>query len=273
MKLLLDNKLSMKDDRTQGQKKLSQYLEDLRRNEIFIAKLKLLKKALKNKPKYIDDHIEELEELADEQAQNYEIYKQSKQKYNQVLYTDINELYKEISEEYQIDYGLISLLLSKFSVKTGSIKLSELNDFCIIKDNYKQLMYINNYEEEPIIGTYDDVREAHVYPTSIHIHRFSSQRDILNFVEKRWRSIEDVLKKYRGNKPVRFRQRKYSQEFRDHIWEDQGQNQTSKKREPKEADLDKIRKELDEHNLSHFDIPKLKSLEKKRRSRKINVGQ
>ena len=129
MKLLLDNKLSMKDDRTQGQKKLSQYLEDLRRNEIFIAKLKLLKKALKNKPKYIDDHIEELEELADEQAQNYEIYKQSKQKYNQVLYTDINELYKEISEEYQIDYGLISLLLSKFSVKTGSIKLSELNDF------------------------------------------------------------------------------------------------------------------------------------------------
>ena len=213
-----------KDEPTQSQKKLIQYLEDLKRNKFFTDKLNELRKEFKVRYKNIDDYIEDLEGIEDSIVMHYEELKQTREKYEDLLSSRAKELFKEISEEYSLSPNLINLLIKDDSADMAVLALNNSEDFCLIKDDYQKIIDIQDGSAYSIEFDNDYINDVYVYPVSINIHRFSSKRDLLKFVEKRWTDIETLLKHYRGPKKIRFRERKYTNEFLDFIWENKDIN-------------------------------------------------
>lgn len=250
-----------KDEPTQSQKKLIQYLEDLKRNKFFIDKLNELRKEFKVRYKNIDDYFEDFESISDTIVMHYEELKQTREKYEDLLSSRAKELFKEISEEYSLSPNLINLLITDDSADMAVLALNNSEDFCLIKDDYQKIIDIQDGSADSIEFDNDYINDVYVYPVSINIHRFSSKRDLLKFVEKRWTDIETLLKTYRGSKPKKFRTRKYSQEFLDFIWENKNMNATEL------AHL--ANSKFTNTTIGYNDIYLIISQEKKRRIQKL----
>lgn len=98
------------------------------------------------------------------------------------------------------------------------------------------------------------------FPVAISLHKFSTKRDLLDYIEKNWNTIEKMLSRYR-EKPYRGRNKKNDWELVDFIWE----NHNSNSKEIKE----KLKNKFPHHGLIYSDILKIISLEKKRRNKNI----
>lgn len=96
-----------------------------------------------------------------------------------------------------------------------------------------------------------------IYPVSIHINCYASKRDVLDFINKRWPDIEFMLGEYKRNRPkIRIRKNAKRDDF---IWK----NRKLPLKEIVSKLSDKLGVILDEGNIG-----KILSLERKRRGEK-----
>jgi len=97
--------------------------------------------------------------------------------------------------------------------------------------------------------------ELIAYPVSIKIHSLASERDIIDFIEKRWPWIDNMLRESEEQKTLKIRRkRKHSQDLLDFIWEN------------KDVSAKVIKSKLDEkfpkNGLAYYEISKLIQSEK-----------
>lgn len=240
---------------TQGHRKFREYLEDLRRNKHFLKKVENIRAKSKKDPSKKQNEC--MGRLADLVAYDYKEWTDKFKKESAFLNAiDANDLTNSL-KEYGVTSDIFSELVLSFFLKDKNLELSPMVDFCMINNNEEQ--YLN--EEFNYIPIQLDPRKHDyfdVYPVSIDIHRFASKRDILDFIEKRWPIIEYNLDR---ESQVRFRKRKISRELSDFIWE---------KRDLNKKDLiGLLNEQFPQHNLEYFEIYKIISLEKQRRSQKL----
>jgi hypothetical protein len=155
---------------TQGNRKLKQYLEELRRNKHFIADLKSLRN-----PK-IKDKI---------------------------------KIYHRIAEKYGIDMdtliSLYGLQENEEMIWGDASDLCVILDNC---DNFEDVDAIeDNYCYPRNTKTPSQDMFIRAYPVSINLHKLASKRDVLDFIEKNWDLIESYFELSR-NKKHRIRSRK-----------------------------------------------------------------
>lgn len=248
---------------TQGQKKVQQYVDDLLRNKHFMVIVKKLLAAY-NRNKISQQDSDELNKIIDE----YKKLDAKAKKYERENFDKLNWLQNRLVEEYGLDTELLMpVLIANSSLKEGDFKDSQLyhlaTDLCSVTDNYDENL---NTVFPPIPITFDNRKQNHwkAFPISIDIHRFATKRDVLDYIEKRWVLIENMLSVYK-EKRVKFRKRKYNRKLLDFIWDNKGFGI---------ATLKKLLDEKFPHNgLIYYELYKIISLEKQRRNLKIIVGQ
>jgi len=247
---------------TQGQEKIIQYIEDLKRNKHFLALITRLKK----------DHFSTQEEdLALDEFIN-KFLKNSKETehlialYRKKIMGKDQKIYLFLAEEYGLSMEIINDLIFRAFRLEDDFSLSKRNDMCFVTDNYDNLI---NYplDDKPIPIEMDIERKTHIisYPVSIDIHKFATKRDVLDYIEKRWDLIESYLFNY-TEKKVRVRKRKMDKQIVDFIWKN--------KKEKANRILELINEKFPENNLflGYEDILKIISIEKSRRTKKIILG-
>lgn len=245
---------------TQGSRKLRQYIDDLLRNKHFMKIVKKLMIAQKELPQ--DDEIFEL-------LKEYKKLDVKAKKYNK-KYSNFNKLNSILAEQYALDMELLRpVLLSQFFKEDEKIKEAVLydpfsTDLCMVIDNNDE--YLNRtFQHMPF--ELDKNRKNHLkaFPVSIDIHRFTTKRDLLDFIEKKWLWIENLIGIYRENKNIKFRTRKLPRKLVDFIWENRNLL-------PKE--LKRLTdKEFPNNGLVYYEFGKIISQERRRRNEKIIVGQ
>jgi hypothetical protein len=99
-----------------------------------------------------------------------------------------------------------------------------------------------------------------LYPVAIYVHQFSSKRDVLDYIEKEWNEVEHLLSFYR-NKSYKPKRRKFGWRLIDCIWD----NRVLPAKKIKGI----INEKFPKNDLGYEEILKIKSLEKKKRNRKI----
>lgn len=259
MKMKLISMLNIKQ--TQGQKKLLQYLEDLKRNEIFMGKLNRLK-TISNSKKKNNKGEEKKGNSFNEWLEKYGKYMKWLKKIKSHK-TNLDKIYEQLAEEYGVDVTLLDTLQMIPLLKRGKL-MSSYEDFCTIRDDQDIILNHDIFGDPPIELDKREIYHMMAYPISINIHKFASKRDVLDFIEKRWDIIENLLEIYRGEKKIRFRKRKLSREMFDFLWD----NKSSDAKE-----LTAIFNSKFKQTLAYYEVYKIIEQERKRRLKKISVGQ
>lgn len=204
---------------SQGNKKLEQYLEDLRKNKDFQKRVAEIKQ------------------------------EKSKEKRDKLLV--------KLCEDFGIDWELFQNI--RENENDNSLNWAKDIDMCEIGFDFDDSFSGNSFK-----SNLENKLHKKAYPISIDLHKFSSKRDVLDYVDKNWKTIEGYLKFFR-NKPKRIRQRK--NEKRDEfIWKN------------KKLPIKEIRKLVKENfpgtiMMGYEDVSKVISLERKRRNMKLTEGR
>jgi hypothetical protein len=247
---------------TQGQEKIIQYIEDLKRNKHFLALITRLKKShfstQEEDPVY-DEFINEFIKNSKETEHLINLYRKK-------IMGKSQKIYLFLAEEYGLSMELINDLIFRVFRREDDFSLSKWNDMCCVNDNYDNLLrYVPH--QRPIPIEMDTERKTHIisYPVSIDIHRFATKRDVLDYIEKRWDLIESYLFNY-TEKKVRVRKRKMDKQIVDFIWKN--------RKEKANKILELINEKFPENKLflGYEDILKIISIEKSRRTKKIILG-
>lgn len=248
---------------TEGQKKVRQYTQDLLRNKPFMSLIEKLEEAKKTIPdKEIDGFLRLLKyyRKLDLQAKKLE----------QTLYGKSNKIKDKLAEEYGLDHELLRpILMAKAPFEDEKLK-DDLQydplstDFCIVVDNYDENL---NPVYPPMPLSMDVNKQNHLkaFPVSIDIHRFTTKRSLLDFVEKRWPWIQNIIGAYNDDKNIRFRTRKYGHKFLDFIWDHRNLSDEELKT--------RVDTQFPGNNFVYYEFRQIIAQEEKRRNRKITVGQ
>lgn len=254
---------------TQGQRKMSRYIDDLIRNKTFLHDLKRLKKAIVKTGIFTEGPYDSWskEEQKRHDAINTEIgailteYERLRKRCNKLFHDKPFKIHQKIADTYDLDIELLASAQSRakkyddnflhFAFETDVCRIEPLHD-----DN---LIPANNGEEIIHIKPHEQIH-LRVYPAGISIHRKATKRDVLDFIEKRWSWIEPLLR-LADEKILIARQRKHSREISDFLWK----NRTIK---PKQ-----LKKLLDvsfpSNGLAYYEINKIIYEERRRRIGKI----
>jgi len=248
---------------TKGQEKLLQYLEDLKRNIVFIENIEKIGKLFEESNQ--SKREKKKEKLLLKAFVQFDKQRKKFKKMNLKYQSKINQIRRELSEEYGIDLYLSDKFFFMKLDKTDDIQSNINDDFCTIRDDYEEILENDSFNDPPI--EFDTAKTHHIlsYPVSINIHKFASKRDVLDFIEKRWKLIDQAMEVYRFGKKARFRKRKIPRKLTDFIWNN------------KDLPIEELKKELDKNFVNNClvynEIYKIIGLEKKRRTKKITVGQ
>jgi len=237
----------------QGYNKFIAYIEELRRNEWFKKDFKEIVKMFKNK--------------INEKKREKAIFK-FLTKYN--IHWGTFEGLGYIKEEEKFDWGWMFPNIYNHDmcivedVYGSSYKWKTLKDGTKIKRGFSSpIEYFNTTKNIKLV----DKSFRQLYPITISIHKFASKRDVLDYIEKEWEGIKELLSFYK-EKPYKPRKRKLDWKIIDYIWENR--NLSGKK-------IQKIIIEkfpnVSKAELMDYEIRKIISLEKKRRNKKNIVGQ
>jgi hypothetical protein len=231
-----------KEKTTQGQKKIKQLLEDIRRNKKFAQKISPLTKA---KPKYKPEDLHLLYGM----YQNYFTMLQVFRK--KFLLFDTNyKLRRAICREYGIDAQLLDWLVH-------ASKEGRLEGWDFSEATSDDVCFLEIAESETLIDIHTfhltkvDQTDRAVYPVRINLHRFASKRDVLDFVEKRWDYISTHLKE------KRIKKRKLPRGVNDFIW---------KNREKKAKEIASLINDIyPQFSFTYSEVSKILTDERKRR--------
>jgi hypothetical protein len=203
-----------KKNATQGNKKIKQYLEDLRKNIVFQKRIVELKN------------------------------EKSKEKRN--------ALHIKLCNDFGIDWELFQNIRENES--DSSSNWANSVDMCEVGFDFD-----SDFSDAPLKSKLEKELHKNAYPVSVDIYKFASKRDILDFIEKNWKTIESHLMFHRG-KPKNFRQRK-NERINEFIWKN------------KDLENKSIKKLLDNNfpgnGLVYNEIYDIIRNEGKRRSRKL----
>lgn len=243
-----------RDKKTQGCKKMFQYVEDLKRNKHFLRDWKKYKESLKS---INSDDFWAGFDLA---VKEYEKLNKKTQKFINKYQGDIEKITKKMAENYRLDANLLHYIDFSFHKELNKSNLYEdYLDMCVYKDDYDERFGYSTLPYLPLLLDPDYKNHLRVYPISIDIHQFASKRDVLDFVEKRWERIyTNNLGPYTDYEKVRIRTRKLNQEITDFIWN----NKNLKAKEIKEL----LNKKFPNNNLVYYEIHKIIAIEKIRRN-------
>jgi len=222
---------------SQGRKKLTQYIEDLKRNAQFRKDFKKLCHVPINNKTFGEEAIKLMER-----------YK--------ITYGTLECLDYYIDDKETFNWGTVvpdKLMYDNHDMCTimNALELRYGNKYSKINKQY----WNENIDSEFIIASY-----LLSYPISINIHKFASKRDVLDFIERNWPIINNFLKPYR-TKPKRIRKRKIDRKIIDFIWE-------NRELSAKQI-LKKLDKEFPNHGLVYYEIKKIIRVEKSRRIKHI----
>ncbi len=161
---------------------------------------------------------------------------------------------------YQLDYARYLIRPRKTDEilpKDFFLDQAEL-DMCKIQVDYDNELNPYNKGEDFIYLRPSRQAFLNAYPVSLYINPRASKRDVLDFVEKRWKWIEASQYSFAEGKKLKYgKKRKYSQELLDFIWFN------------RRLDTKKIEELADdkfpEEKLVYFEISKIIQLEKRKR--------
>jgi len=232
-----------KEKKTQGQRKIKQQLEDVRRDKRFAKKLEKITAAKSPYP------VRELHILHAKYRWFLGELQAFREKY---LFKDpAYKLKKALCRKFGIDPILFDRLLA--ASRAGRLEGWDFSDassadMCIIEmqEDDDRPEDIHNFHLNSV-----DAIGRHVYPVKLVIHRFASKRDVLDFIDKNWEQISPYLKE------KRIRQRKTPRDVVDFIW---------KHRAKKAKGIVPLLKQtFPKAHLLYFDINKILNEEKHRR--------
>lgn len=232
------------EEKTHGQIKMKQLLEDARRDLKFAKKLE---KFAKGKSTYRVDELSRIYLI-------YSVYLSELRKFQKkYLFSDkYYRLKKSLCRKYGIDPVLFDRLANGFRnnrLEGWDFSEDSSSDMCTVEigDEHENPEDIHDFH----VKTIDQITKF-VYPVKIRVHAFASQRDIIDFVEKRWNLISPFLKE------KRIKQRKLPREVSDFIWKHRG-------KKAKEISI-LVSKHFPEHPLMYFEINRFLNDERKRRN-------
>lgn len=257
---------------TQGHDKMLRYIEDLVRNKEFrkqIKKLRSLGKYTKIPDGYYKDWSPEEQKkhnwIDNEVGSIINEYESLRKRTNKIIKTKSALVKENIALRYGLDNNLISIASYKIknekSDPSNEIDLrylfDESPDMCRVIDLYDDELNPANPGEEIIYMRHDRQLLFCANPVAIAINQRSSKRDVLDYIEKKWSSIETTLRKFDDEKPLRLRKRKHPQEMVDLIRENQSL--------PPKQILEKLDKKFPNNIFAYYEITKIVQLERKRR--------
>lgn len=247
---------------TQGHEKIVLYINKLIRNKFFIAELEKIKKS-DLEPKNFNRNSWTKEQLERENIINKELgeiiddYVKVRERCEKLFKKERRwELQEKLNYDYGIDLHLLTYINSMLDKNDSMVShFEDYAEMCRIVNEYDEQIIPFNPAEDFIHLMPDKKSELLAYPVSIKIHSLASKRDILDFIEKRWKWIDYQLRQAKEEKALKIkRKKKYSQELLDFIWEN------------REFPAKKIKTKLDEkfpkNSLAYFEISKLIQLEK-----------
>jgi len=231
------------EKKTQGQKKMRQQLEDVRRDARFARKLKRITEV---KPAY---DVRDLHLLYAKYRWYFDSLRTFRKEH--LLKNPGFRLRRSLCRQYGIEPILFDRLLSAFKenrLEGWDFDEASSSDTCVIETQKgsDQPEDIHEFHLRSVDGI-----EEEIYPVKIKIHRFASKRDILDFVEKNWAEIGSFLHE------KRIRARKIPREITDFIWKHR--NKKAKEIVPL------LRERFPGRNLAYFEVNKILDEEKKRR--------
>lgn len=245
--------MNVERKKTQGETKMERYIDDLVRNEEFIRDMKLLRKyneGIQN----TDIDIKEITDIIDG-------YEKLRKRCNKIFKDKFMKKRAEISENYKLDSDELfyaeALLNPRYKDSASHMKLIAEPDMCKLWDLYDDEMNPENKGDEIIYLNPSRQLFFNAYPLAICIHSRASKRDILDFIEKRWKWIENGSHFYSEHRKLKYGKRKYEQGFLDYIWE--FRNLPNKKL------MDKLDKQFPGNSLVYNELQKLIQLEANRR--------
>ncbi len=258
---------------TQGTNKMLRYIEDLIRNKNFRKDIKKLRQFEKKQNALdgsgnFDTYTPEQKKRHNDFNNEFDFiikgYELLRKRCKKLLRTKYFIQEEKIASKYGLDLDLLMFAKAlidetdpypQLSLQAGSIvDMCQLVDFC---DD--ELNPANKGEEIIYLNTKRQLMLAS-YPIAICINQKASKRDVLDYIEKRWKWIENAQTLYQ-EKAFKIRKRKHSQEMIDFIWE----NKTLPAKKIKE----KLNEKFPKNGLIYHEITKLIQLEKQRRSKEI----
>ncbi len=251
--------------KTKGEIKMERYIEDLIRNKEFQRKIKRLRKNDKHfkgmydtwtdEDKVKDDYInKELGEIIN-------AYDKLRKRCNKLMITDYSKSQEAISTIYNLDMEQIAYLLCLFSPKCEDIidSMKSLADFnmCKVYDMHHEELSPYNKGEEIIYLNRRRQSFLNAYPVGVFIHPRASKNDVLDFVEKRWKWIENGFLRTYADKKLKYGKRKHDQKMLDFMWS----NRFLKPKKLKEC----LDEQFPKNGLVYYEITKILQTERSKR--------
>lgn len=244
---------------TQGQRKLQRLLDDLMRNKHFKRHAKKLGRLFDS-----EEYWQQYEKSGELTRDLYHKYFDWDTVVKAVIKREPSRI-RQITDAMAIKYGLDSelihdLILEALANDEVSVEIGYRHDLCLVNDDFDEQFNTFGARTPFILDTRKQQRIL-AFPVSISINKFATKRDVLDFIEKRWSNISNVLREYRKGEKLRVRKRKHPREIVDFLW---------KKRmlSPK-----KIKESLDitfpKNGIAYYEISKIIGREVKRRTRKL----
>lgn len=251
---------------TQGEVKMERYIEDLIRNKDFKRKLKRLRKAHEVIEGMYDEWPEdkklEHDNINTEIGSILNEYEILRKRCRKLFENEYNKVMNAISEKYQLDGDQLAYIESlpphgkRLKTFLSFMKSRAELDMCKIYNFNDEELNPANKGEEIIHLNGRRKLFLNAYPIGICIHPKASQRDVIDFIEKRWPWIENNFLRQYSEKKLKYGKKKTSQEILDFIWK----NRNLKSMQIKE----KLEREYPENNLAYFEINKIIHSEKEK---------
>ncbi len=260
---------------TQGQAKMLRYIEDLIRNKQFkrlIKRLRNLSK-LRTMPKgnYYDWTLEEQKKhdgINNELHSIAQGYEALRKRCKKVLRKKDSVVREKIASDYGLDNDLINHALALLGKNEETIKWSKKEidpDMCKLIDLYEEEMSPLNKGEEIIYLNLVRQLLITAYPVAIAIHPRASKRDVLDYIEKRWKWIDAKQWMFNQKGALKIKKRKHSQEMIDFIWANRSL--------PAKQIEKKLNKKFPNNELVYYEISKIIQIEKQRRFKDLTATE
>ncbi len=251
---------------TQGHEKFILYINKLIRNKFFLDDLKKIDEsdldlgARGNYDSWTNEQKERNDFINKEIGEIIEDYVKVKERCEKLHKEKSSELREKLTYEYGIDLNVLTYVRCLLDENNKNISryFEDYAEMCRIVNEFEEQIIPLNSGEDFIHLMPSKKSELIAYPVSIKIHSLASKRDVLDFIEKRWKWIDNTLRQTKEEKALKIkRNKKNSQDLLDFIWEN--------KELPDKAIKKKLDDKFPNNGLEYYEINKLVQLEKKER--------